>query len=149
MKLLIALIYSSFAQPSAEDRALKRLDKLTEFGVELIETWYEFLPSQQRWIMKFENNRDRMARAYGRCGNAARRRRQVDYEDEEGDDHVRYNQNDPRVGTKQILTGLLSWTGKYISTCQAQLAYKHQEYRLNKWYNRLQQHLKTGEETNE
>ena len=97
---------------------LQRLNKLVNFSEELMNDWYGFLPSRDRWIAKFDRNAQRMKRNFERgnqkCGiyeggddneRAGRGRR--------GTEIVlgplRYDRNDPAVGTKQITTGFSKW----------------------------------------
>merc|ERR1712156_150157 len=54
------------AVASAQDKKvpprhpLQRLNRLVEFTEEIMTQWFSFLPSQQAWIKKFENNAIRM-----------------------------------------------------------------------------------------
>ena len=47
---------------------LQRLERLVEFGNEIMDDWFEFLPSKMNWQNKFRKNADRMALAFARCG---------------------------------------------------------------------------------
>merc|ERR1711933_632792 len=51
---------------------LQRLAKLTEFSAEILDQWYEFLPSKDAWKAKFARNAARMQsnfeRGNQRCG---------------------------------------------------------------------------------
>merc|ERR1712088_101523 len=98
-----------FAMASAERKVpprhpLQRLERLGD--------WYTFLPSQQNWINKFSKNAARMSKNFERgnqrCGfyddqqrphGGPRERRDAD------DDDLRYNREDPSIGTRQITTG--------------------------------------------
>ena len=107
--------------------------------------WFDELASKDRWIAKFERNGDRMLAAYAKCGfydpslpNGGPRARR-DAEDD--DDDLRYNQNDPREGIKQITTGFRKWAERYIADCSGHRREQHQVKRMNKWNELLQAHL--------
>ena len=153
MKFSAALL---FAVAAAEDKKvpprhpLQRLAKLTEFSAEILNEWFSFLPSQQAWISKFANNAERMERNFNRgnqrCGyydadnlphgGPERKRREDD-----DLDFDRYNREDPSVGIKQITTGYRKWAERYISQCSGQKNYSHQVNRMNRWNQKLQDHL--------
>ena len=153
MKFSAALL---FAVAAAEDKKvpprhpLQRLAKLTEFSAEILNDWFNFLPSQQAWISKFANNAERMERNFNRgnqrCGyydadnlphgGPERKRREDD-----DLDFDRYNREDPSVGIKQITTGYRKWAERYISQCSGQRNYAHQVNRMNLWNQKLQAHL--------
>ena len=75
MKFSPALL---FAIASADDKKvpprhpLQRLNRLTEFTEEILNQWFTFLPSKDKWIEKFANNAERMERNFNRgnqrCG---------------------------------------------------------------------------------
>ena len=172
MKLSTAVL---IAVASAEEKKvpprhpLQRLAKLTEFSAEILDQWYDFLPSKESWKAKFANNADRMERSFTRgnqrCGfydadlpnggpaeevtagpvepenteseNAryARKRREADAAMD------RYNREDPVEGTKQITTGFRKWAERYISQCSGQRKYNIQTNRMNRWNQKLQNHL--------
>merc|ERR1712002_777023 len=131
---------------------LQRLNRLVEFSAEILNDWYTFLPSQEKWIDKFAVNAERMERNFNRgnqrCGYydansehggpAARKRREELDADQIWD---RYDRDDPSIGTKQITTGFRKWAERYISTCSGQRNYSYQVNRMNKWNNLLQQKL--------
>ena len=95
MKFSAALL---FAVAAAEDKKvpprhpLQRLAKLTEFSAEILNEWFDFLPSRDAWIQKFATNAERMERNFNRgnqrCGfydenqmphgGPERKRREVD-----------------------------------------------------------------------
>ena len=153
MKFSAALL---FAVAAAEDKKvpprhpLQRLARLTEFSAEILNDWFNFLPSQQSWISKFANNAERMERNFNRgnqrCGyydadnlphgGPERKRREDD-----DLDFDRYNREDPSVGIKQITTGYRKWAERYISQCSGQRNYAHQVNRMNLWNQKLQAHL--------
>ena len=54
-----------------------------------------------------------------------RERRDLDFD--------RYDREDPCIGMKQILTGFSKWTDRYISSCNGQKNFGHQEKRMKKW----------------
>merc|ERR1711915_1170012 len=64
-----------FAVASAQDKKvpprhpLQRLNRLTEFTAEIMNDWFSFLPSQEKWVAKFAKNADRMARNFERETN--------------------------------------------------------------------------------
>ena len=72
MKLSSALIVAAYAQEDGKKvpprHPLQRLKRLVEFGVEIMDDWFDFLPSQNAWKKKFETNANRMAVAFERCG---------------------------------------------------------------------------------
>jgi len=127
----------------------QRLARLVEFSAELLDDWFTALPSKDAWKSKFSNNADRMLRNFNRgnqrCGfydadllphgGPARRRRDSD------DDELRYNREDPAVGTKQITTGFRKWAERYISACSGQRKNNFQVNRMNRWNTRLQEFL--------
>ena len=139
---------------SAEDKKvpprhpLQRLERLTQFSTELLDTWFDFLPSQHAWRMKFRRNGERMARNFQRgeqrCGHynedqlphggPARKRRSADQTE-------RYNRDDPVEGVKQLTTGYRKWAERYLSQCSGQMKYQHQTKRMNNWNQKLQDHL--------
>ena len=143
-----------FAVAAAEDKKvpprhpLQRLERLTQFSAEILNDWFHFLPSQQNWINKFANNAARMERSFTRgnqrCGHydenqpphggPARKRRSDDFED-------RYDREDPVVGIKQITTGYRKWAERYLSQCSGQRDYSFQVNRMNRWNDKLQEHL--------
>merc|ERR1712048_1013418 len=119
---------------------LQRLTRLTEFTEEIMNDWFTFLPSKQRWINKFSNNAKRMERNFKRgqqrCGHydadqfphggPARKRRSDDFED-------RYDREDPSVGIKQLTTGYRKWAERYLSQCSGRRNYSFQVNRMNRW----------------
>merc|ERR1711962_1680377 len=119
------------AVASAQDKKvpprhpLQRLNRLVEFTEEIMTQWFSFLPSQQAWIKKFENNAIRMEKI----------------SIEETDDVDRYDREDPAVGIKQLTTGFSKWAQRYISQCSGQKNYQHQVIRMDKWNGLLQAHL--------
>ena len=72
MKLSSALIVAAYAQEDGKKvpprHPLQRLKRLVEFGAEIMDDWFDFLPSQNAWKKKFETNANRMAVAFERCG---------------------------------------------------------------------------------
>merc|ERR1711920_100437 len=142
-----------FAVAAAEDKKvpprhpLQRLNRLTEFTEEILNDWFNFLPSKGAWVAKFANNAARMERNFSRgnqrCGfydedqlphgGPERKRRDVD----------RYNREDPVEGVRQLTTGYRKWAERYLSQCSGQREYQHQINRMNKWNNLLQGHLAT------
>ena len=72
MKLSSALVVAAYAQQGDKKvpprHPLQRLERLVEFGNEIMDDWFDFLPSQTRWQGKFKRNADRMALAFERCG---------------------------------------------------------------------------------
>ena len=154
MKFSPALL---LAVASAEDKKvpprhpLQRLDRLVEFSKELLDDWYQFLPSKEAWKNKFEINAERMKRNFRRgnqrCGYydadnlphggpEERKRRDLD-------DFDRYNREDPSQGTKQITTGFRKWAERYLAACSGQRNEKFQIKRMNKWNGILQAHLES------
>ena len=134
---------------------LQRLNKLVDFTEEIMNDWFSFLPSQQAWIKKFENNAARMQRNFERgnqrCGfydedqlphggpSDDRKRRAAD-------DVDRYNREDPVEGVKQLTTGFSKWAQRYLSACSGQRNYQYQVNRMSKWNAALQGHLASQEE---
>ena len=152
MKFSPALL---FAVASADDKKvpprhpLQRLKRLTDFSAELLNDWYGFLPSKDKWVAKFEKNAERMERNFKRgnqrCGHydenqlphggpAERKRRDLD-------DVFRYDRADPCVGTKQITTGFRKWAQRYLAACSGQKFNQYQVNRMNSWNEKLQSHL--------
>ena len=157
MKFSPALL---FAVAAADDKKvpprhpLQRLNRLTEFTEEILDTWFTFLPSKDAWVQKFANNAERMERNFNRgnqrCGfydedqlphggPAERKRRDLL-------DVDRYDRERPSEGIKQITTGYRKWAERYISACSGQKNYQHQVNRMNKWNAALQAHLASQEE---
>ena len=151
MKLSIALLS---AVAMAEEKKvpprhpLQRLQRLVQFSDELLNDWYGFLPSQDKWIQKFNINADRMSRAFTRgeqkCG----------FYDEQQGPHggpdnrerrdageERYNRNDPVLGTRQVCQGFSKWAMRYIASCSGQKTHNYQSRRMNNWNDKLQMHL--------
>merc|ERR1711893_409548 len=129
---------------------LQRLNRLTEFSAEIMNDWFQFLPSQRNWISKFATNAARMAKNFERgnqrCGfydenQAPHGGPAGDRERREVDDEVRYDRENPSVGVKQITTGFSKWAERYLSACSGQKNYNYQVNRMEKWNNKLQAHL--------
>jgi len=128
---------------------LQRLATLERFSAELLNDWYGFLPSKDKWINKFATNAARMKKNFERgnqrCGfydkdqlphgGPERRRRDVD------DDDLRYDTQDPAVGTKQITTGFRKWAERYLAQCSGQRKFQYQVNRMFRWNEKLQAHL--------
>ena len=148
MKISAVLIAATFADEKKVPprHPLQRLDKLVEFSNELLNNWFEFLPSQNSWKNKFGINAARMKKGFHRCGfydettphggpvNDARKRRA-------DDDDLRYDRQDPCKGVKQITTGFRKWAERYTSNCSGQRRHNLQTLRMNKWYTILSAHL--------
>merc|ERR1712078_782085 len=92
---------------------LQRLNRLTEFSAEIMNDWFQFLPSQQNWINKFANNAARMAKNFERgnqrCGFYDENQKPHggpadDRKRRDTDDEIRYDRENPSVGVKQITT---------------------------------------------
>merc|ERR1711990_1112706 len=141
---------------------LQRLNKLTMFSEELMNDWFGALPSKDNWIAKFATNAGRMARNFERgnqrCGfydenqmphggpeeEESNDNSDDGYDNDDGyrrqratDDDLRYDTNDPCVGTKQITTGFSKWAVRYIGNCSGQKNNKFQVNRMDRWNNRL------------
>jgi len=148
MKLSVALLtIAAVADKKVPPRhPLQRLNKLVKFSEELLNDWYGFLPSRERWIGKFDRNAQRMRRNFERgnqkCGvyeDEGRGRGRRATETTLGP--LRYDQNDPAVGTKQITTGFSKWAQRYLSACSGQKKFNYQVNRMNNWNGKLQTHL--------
>lgn len=134
---------------------LQRLNTLVAFSQELMDNWYDFLPSQTQWKRKFVTNAARMQRSFARgeqrCGvfdpeykphgTPGRKRR--------AEEVIRYNMLDARVGTKEITTGFRKWAERYIADCSGQKNHQYQINRMNKWNEILQAHLDLNDEIND
>ena len=114
LKLASYFSAAVFAIAIAEDKKvpprhpLQRLARLTEFSEEILNDWFDFLPSKDAWIQKFATNAGRMERNFlrdnQRCGyydenqlphgGPERKRRAV----EEWD---RYDREHPDIGIKE------------------------------------------------
>ena len=132
---------------------LQRLNALTQFTEEIMNTWFDFLPSQEAWVNKFATNASRMKlnfeRGNQRCGfydeeqlphggpDDDRKRR-------DADDVERYNREDPSVGIKQLTTGFSKWAQRYLSQCSGQRKYQYQVARMERWNEALQAHLQSN-----
>ena len=154
MKLSVAVLVA--AATATEKKVpprhpIQRLNSLVELTNELMTDWFDFLPSQQAWITKFETNAERMQRNFERgnqrCGfydaevlphGGPRDRRDVD--------EIRYNRDDPKEGVKQLTTGFRKWAERYLSECSGQRNFTYQVNRMNKWNRLLQDHLFTNQE---
>ena len=156
MKLSKALIFGFAA---ADDKKvpprhpLQRLDRLTQFTDEILDAWFQFLPSKDAWKAKFHKNAERMERNFNRgnqrCGyydeenlphgGPERKRRDAD------DSVDRYNRENPSEGIRQLTTGYRKWAERYLSQCSGQRVYQHQINRMNKWNGLLQAHLNSQE----
>ena len=165
MKLLP--VYVALAAAQVDEKAvpprhpLQRLNRLVEFSHELLDQWYTFLPSKASWKNKFAVNAGRMVHSFKRgnqrCGffdasllhggpaggPVGRKKRSDDYDYELfwGDDELRYDREDPKIGTKQITTGFRKWAERYLAECSGQRKYKFQIIRMNRWNSFLQAHL--------
>ena len=125
---------------------IQRLNRLVEFSHELLDDWFNFLPSQVAWKHKVSANADRMQKNFmrgnQRCGyydenkfphGGPREKRDVD--------EVRYNRENPKIAVKQLTTGFRKWAERYISNCSGQRYYQFQTIRMDKWNDKLQSHL--------
>ena len=144
------------AVASADDKKvpprhpLQRLARLKEFSAVMLNDWYGFLPSKDKWVKKFAKNAERMERNFKRgnqrCGHydenqlphggPAERKRRDDL-----DEVFRYDKTDPSTGTHQIITGFRKWAERYLAACSGQKEHKHQDRRLRKWNIALYKHL--------
>merc|ERR1712050_36242 len=143
------ILSCTFSHCCPRRHPLQRLNRLVQFSEEILNDWYGFLPSKDRWIAKFATNAGRMEKNFNRgnqrCGyydeanlphgGPERKRRAVE------DDELRYDRDDPSVGTKQITTGFRKWAERYISQCSGQRDNQFQVNRMNKWNDKLQAHL--------
>ena len=76
MKIAAFLAVAAHAQD--DDRKvpprhpIQRLNRLVEFSEELLNMWYDWLPSKDAWVQKFAKNADRMSKNFERgnqrCG---------------------------------------------------------------------------------
>ena len=157
MKLSVAVLVA--AATATEKKVpprhpIQRLNSLVELTNELMTDWFDFLPSQQAWITKFETNAERMQRNFERgnqrCGfydaevlphGGPRDRRDVD--------EIRYNRDDPKEGVKQLTTGFRKWAERYLSECSGQKNYQHQVKRMERWNDTLRIHLEIKEKGEE
>ena len=162
MKLSSAFILA-VASASEEKKVpprhpLDRLNRLTQFTDEILDTWFTWLPSKDSWKAKFTNNAVRMRtnflRGNQRCGfynkeqlphggpepENDRKRRDADF------DVDRYNRAEPDKGIKQLTTGFRKWAERYIAECTGQRVRQHQIKRMNKWNDLLQAHLKANDQ---
>merc|ERR1739847_215377 len=130
---------------------LQRLNKLNKFAVEWCN---DNLTEKQaaNWSNKFNNNVDRFELRFERCGfyddqllphgGPARKRRttQGDDEDEEGF-LIRYDQNNPVKGIKQITSGFRKWAERYLANDKDGKICKNQPdrqvSRANAWNEKL------------
>ena len=143
---------------------LQRLNRLVQFSAEILDDWYGFLSSQEKWKQKFATNAARMEKNFQRgnqrCGyfspslphggpnpqKSGRKRRDdsydaYDYYDYDEEDVFRYDRENPSKGTKQITTGFRKWALRYLSDCSGQKNYNYQVNRMNRWNKLLQAHL--------
>ena len=116
MKFSPALL---LAVASADDKKVpprhpfQRLNRLVEFSEELLNDWYGFLPSKDKWVDKFANNAERMERNFNRgdqrCGyydvdnlphGGPELTRKTERNRRDADNVFRYDREDPSVGTK-------------------------------------------------
>ena len=146
--LLFAVAAASNDKKVPPRHPLQRLNRLNEFTEEMLNAWFEFLPSKDAWVAKFAANGERMAtnfqRGNQRCGfydeeqlphgGPERKRR-------DADDVDRYNREDPVEGVRQLTTGYRKWAERYLSQCSGQRNYQHQVNRMAKWHDLLQAHL--------
>ena len=126
---------------------LQRLARLTQFSEEILNEWFDFLPSKDAWVRKFAKNAERMERNFNRgnqrCGfydaehphGGPERKRRSD------DELDRYNREDPYEGIQEITTGFRKWAERYLSQCSGQRRYDHQFNRMNKWNTQLRFNL--------
>ena len=140
--LLFAVAAASDDKKVPPRHPLQRLNRLNEFTEEMLNAWFEFLPSKDAWVAKFAANGERMAnnfqRGKQRCGfydeeqlphgGPERKRRDTD-------DVDRYNREDPVEGVRQLTTGYRKWAERYLSQCSGQRNYQHQINRMAKWRN--------------
>merc|ERR1739847_168131 len=119
---------------------LQRLNKLTAFSEELLNDWFGALPSKDAWVAEFATNAGRMARNFER-GNQKCGFYDEDDHEHPHDDDLRYDTNDPCVGTKQITTGFSKWAVRYIGNCSGQKNNQYQVNRMDRWNNRLREFL--------
>ncbi|CBY24469.1 unnamed protein product [Oikopleura dioica] len=137
---------------------LQRLQRLTQFSAEILDQWFDFLPSKEIWIRKFERNAERMRvnfeRGQQKCGfydpslphggpyDPDERFLDAEYDDyEDFEFDERYDREDPCKGSRQITTGYRKWAQRYLSQCSGQARYRFQIKRMHKWRNILHEHL--------
>ena len=138
MKLSSALLFTVAAadKPLHPQEQLAGLNQLAE---DLLTTWFDFLPSQSKWIQKFAKNNQRFERSLNRCGrynpenHCSAALGQCSADD--------YSLEDPVEGVKQLTTRYREFTEEYLSHCRGQKKSKHQINRMHKWNDRLQNHL--------
>ena len=146
--VIVAVAFAQQGEKKVPPRhPLQRLNRLVEFTEELMNDWFPWLPSQQRWIEKFAMNAVRMERNFNRgnqrCGfydenqlphgGPERKRRDAEFD--------RYDRDDPSVGVKQLTTGFAKWAQRYLADCSGQRKYQYQINRMVKWEMELQNHL--------
>ena len=169
MKLLPVYVALAAAQGDEKKvpprHPLQRLERLVEFSDEILDQWYTFLPSKASWKNKFGRNAGRMERNFERgnqiCGHYdenqlphggpspgaqnGRKKRSDDYDLFWGDDELRYDRTNPKIGTRQITTGFSKWAERYLAECSGQRDYKYQINRMNNWNAKLQAHLQANQ----
>ena len=64
--LLFAVAAASDDKKVPPRHPLKRLNRLNEFTEEMLNAWFEFLPSKDAWVAKFAANGERMANNFQR-----------------------------------------------------------------------------------
>lgn len=150
-----AVILASIAaadRPEAPSYPIRRLNRLVQFTYELIDEWYGFLESKELWIQKIQTNAAQMERAFSRgnerCGffdeanspdGGPRARRAAEAAEM---DELRYNREDPKIATAQLLSGFEKWAERYLAECSGQPRnYQHQIKRMARWNSKLQDHL--------
>jgi len=156
MKFSAVLLSSAVmgALPDVPTHPLRRLNRLVQFTTELIDEWYGFLPSQEIWMQKIHTNAEKMERYFNRgnerCGyydeanspfGGPRAQRAAEAAER---NELRYNREDPKIGTKQLLAGFEQWAERYLAECSGQSRnYQHQLKRMARWNAKLQDHLQS------
>ena len=138
MKLSSGLLFA-VAVADKKLYPIEELKHLNQFAKDLFVTWFDFLPSQSRWVKRAARNNMRMERSLNRCGrfNPENHCSAVLGQCSAGD----YNLEDPVEGVKQLTTKYRELTEEYLSHCRGQKKHNHFINRMNKWNNRLHSHL--------
>jgi len=132
------------AQGQGARNPITRLNSLVANSEEMLDRWFQHVPSHANWVRKFKVNAGRMERNYlrgnKRCSSEHGRRRRATEDD--GVDERGFLPNDACVAVKQVTGSFTKWTNSHIGACSGQLQYRHQEKRMKKWRSKLLEFIK-------
>jgi len=151
---LSTAVLADEARDSDMKQPLTDLHHLVKLSHELLDNFYDFLPSKNLWKKKFEHNAVRMRKDFrrgeDRCGVYDRRHKsshldtQKAHNDQKRMQEVTENlklSEDSVVATQQLTTAFRRWTIQNISKCSGPNRKTEEIELMKKWNLELQHHL--------